>query len=559
MTASATPPPDGPDLARTSGRAAGLVGLGILFSRISGLLREVVLSSYLGTRAGADAFGAALRIPKMLQNLLGEGALSASFIPEYSKLLDEDKEEANRLAGAVFGLMVAVLAGLVLAAMALAGPLTSLIAPGFSGEKYDLTVKLLRIMTPGIGFIVLAAWCLGVLNAHRKFFLSYVTPVVWNAAIIVGLLVTGLRDQVDADIATAAAWGVLIGGILQFVIQVPAVISTAGGIRANLAIARPSVRRVLSRFGPAVMGRGVVTVSSFLDVFLASLLATGALAVLDRAQVLYLMPISVFAASVAAADLPELSREVNALDRTIERLSIAADRVAFFLVFSAIAFVTMGKLIISAVYERGAFGADSTIVVWFVLAAFSFGIVPSGLSRLLQNASFALGDVSGPARIAAIRMATSIIVGLLLMFTLDRYAVFDEVLYRDPRFGGIPAFSPLPAEIRDGADLIRLGAMGLGIGAAVGAWLELAMLRRRLAPTLGLISFKPTLRRLAPAAFTAAALGMLATWSLDGLPAIVGAILGLGFAGTCYVLLANRGGNSAAKAVLGPIRRRVWS
>ena len=170
---------------RRSGRSASLVGTGVVLSRLSGVAREVVLGAFLGTRASADAFGAALRIPKLLQNLLGEGALSAAFIPVYAQVLDEgDEERAGRLAGAVAGLLAVLTGGLVLLAIFLAEPLTWIVAPGFSGTRHELTVVLIRIMAGGIGLIVMAAWCLGVLNAHRRFFLSYVAPVLWNVAIV---------------------------------------------------------------------------------------------------------------------------------------------------------------------------------------------------------------------------------------------------------------------------------------------------------------------------------------------------------------------------------------
>ena len=196
-----------------SGRNAFLVGAGIVLSRISGVVREGFLAAWLGTRSSADAFSAALRIPKLLQNLLGEGSLSASFIPVYSQVLQRgDERRAGHVAGAVAGLLTLLTGGLVLFSVLLARPLASVVAPGFSGQKHELTVHLIRIVAPGVGFLVLSAWCLGVLNSHRRFFLSYVAPVLWNTAIIVGLATAGIRAWAEPNIAEAAAWGVLIGG-----------------------------------------------------------------------------------------------------------------------------------------------------------------------------------------------------------------------------------------------------------------------------------------------------------------------------------------------------------
>ena len=175
-----------------------MVGTGILLSRIIGLVRNRVFAHYFGTSDAADAFNAAFRIPNFLQNLFGEGVLSASFIPVYAGLRARDQaRDASAVAAAVAALLALTVSVLVLAGMLLAPWLIDLIAPGFTGEKRDATTRLVRILFPGAGLLVLSAWCLGVLNSHRRFFLSYVAPVVWNAAIIAALL------------AAAVGWGTI--------------------------------------------------------------------------------------------------------------------------------------------------------------------------------------------------------------------------------------------------------------------------------------------------------------------------------------------------------------
>src|ERR1043166_1166068 len=180
------PPPPG------SGRSAVFVAAGILMSRLAGLVRSRVFAYYFGLEMEADAFTAAVRIPNFLQNLLGEGALSASFIPVYAALIARgDRREADRVAGAVASLLALVVSGLVLAGV-LATPLfIDAIAPGFQGEKRELTIQIVRILFPGTGLLVLSAWCLGVLNSHHKFLLSYSAPVMWNAAMIATLVIYG--------------------------------------------------------------------------------------------------------------------------------------------------------------------------------------------------------------------------------------------------------------------------------------------------------------------------------------------------------------------------------
>ena len=558
-----------------SGRNAFLVGAGIVLSRISGVVREGFLAAWLGTRSSADAFSAALRIPKLLQNLLGEGALSASFIPVYSQVLQRgDERRAGHVAGAVAGLLTLLTGGLVLFSVLLARPLASVVAPGFSGQKHELTVHLIRIVAPGVGFLVLSAWCLGVLNSHRRFFLSYVAPVLWNTAIIVGLATAGIRAWAEPNIAEAAAWGVLIGGALQFLIQLPAVRAVVPHLRITLTTRLQAVRAVGRRFLPAVGGRGVVTLGNYTDLILASLLATGAVAVLDRAQVLYLLPISVFAVSVAAADLPELSRDAGgatsaqagrlqasrqaATDHVsiARRLAHGSERVLLFLMFSTVAFVILGGEIVAALYERVNFTSDDTLIVWWVLAVYSIGLVASGLSRLLQNACYACGDVSGPARISAVRLSLSVVVGIILMFQLDRIAIDSGTLYR---VGSLPAFTPLDAAERAGTDLRHLGPIGLAAGSMLGASVELALLKRRVRRAIHhRVEFRRSVARLIPAALLAAVIGGLLVWWLGSLNAVLVAVLTLAASGFVYLIAANIAGHPVSRTLFRPLRRIIW-
>ena len=556
-----------------------------MLSRISGVVREGFLAAWLGTRSSADAFSAALRIPKLLQNLLGEGALSASFIPVYSQVLHRgDERRAGQVAGAVAGLLTLLTGGLVLLSVLLARPLAAVVAPGFSGQKHELTVYLIRIVAPGVGFLVLSAWCLGVLNSHRRFFLSYVAPVLWNTAIIVGLATAGIRAWAEPNIAEAAAWGVLIGGGLQFLIQLPAVRAVVPHLRITFSTRLQAVRTVSRRFLPAVAGRGVVTLGNYTDLILASLLATGAVAVLDRAQVLYLLPISVFAVSVAAADLPELSRsqaggtassgqsvaEQTDLGQTgfgqnagrPDRVSIArrlahgSERVLLFLMFSTVAFIMLGGEIVAALYERINFTSDDTLIVWWVLAVYSVGLVASGLSRLLQNACYACGDVSGPARISGIRLALSLVVGVILMFQLDRIAIDSGTLYR---VGSLPAFTPLDAAERAGTELRHLGPIGLAAGSMLGASVELALLKRRVRRAIHhRVEFRRSVMRLLPATLLAAAIGGLLVWWLGSLNAILVAVLALAVSGFVYLIVANIAGHPVSRTLFRPLRHIIW-
>src|SRR6185503_10944305 len=173
---------------RSTGRSAFLVGAGILISRIVGLIRQRIFAHYFGTSAAGDAFSAAFRIPNFLQNIFGEGALSASFIPVYAKLLAQgDEREARHVANTVLSLLALVTSIIVLTGVLTTPYLIGAIAPGFSGETRELTIRLVKILFPGAGLLVLSAWCLGILNSHHRFFISYTAPVAWNLAIISSL------------------------------------------------------------------------------------------------------------------------------------------------------------------------------------------------------------------------------------------------------------------------------------------------------------------------------------------------------------------------------------
>src|SRR5437016_547128 len=209
--------------AHSTGKGAFLVGSGILLSRIVGVVRQRVFAYFLGNSDAMDAFNAAFRIPNFLQNVFGEGALSASFIPVYAKLLaQEDEEEADRVAWSVFSMLALVVSALVLVGVLATPILINAIAPGFAGEKRDLTIQLVRIFFPGAGLLVLSAWCLGVLNSHRRFFLSYTAPVAWNLAIIATLIWFG-RSSTQGSLAAIAGWGSVAGSALQLGVQLPAV------------------------------------------------------------------------------------------------------------------------------------------------------------------------------------------------------------------------------------------------------------------------------------------------------------------------------------------------
>lgn len=440
-------------------RFAKLVAAGILLSRISGLIRQRIFAQYFATSLYADAFGAALRMPTVLQNLLGEGALSASFIPVYSELIERGrKEEAGRVAGAVFALLVALAGAISLVGILAAPVIVGIFSPGFEGLRRELTIRCVRIIFPMAALLVLSAWALGVQNSHRRFFVSYVAPVVWNASMITTLLFFGRRMD-PGELVVALAWGAFVGGLLQFLVQLPRVLRLERDLKVRWDTQLEGVRTAVRNAGPVVMGRGVVQLSGYVEIFLASWLAAGGVAALTYAQMLYLLPVSLFGMSVAAAELPELARQRTAdIEVLRQRVNAGLRQIAVFVVPSAVGYWLLGDVVVAALFQTGEFGSDDTLFVWVVLAGYAMGLLASTATRLFSSAYYALHDTKTPAKIAVLRVAAVATLGIVLMLVLRGYA--------------LPGGN-------------TLGALGLSGAAGAAAWLEWFVLRRTLAARLG--------------------------------------------------------------------------
>lgn len=441
---------------------AAVVAAGILLSRLSGLVRLRVFAHYFGLQSdSADAFNAAFRIPNVLQNLFGEGALSASFIPVYAALVSRgERREADRVAGAVGALLALVVATLVLAGVFATPLLIALIAPGFTGDKRALTIVLVRILFPGAGLLVLSAWCLGVLNSHGRFLLSYAAPVMWNAAMI-ATLVAGGADTPLPRLAVLLAWGSVAGSALQFAVQLPAVVRVAPDARPALDLASDHVREVVRNFAPVFVSRGVVQVSAYVDSLLASLLPTGAVTGLANAQLLYTLPVSLFGMSIAAAELPAMAGERAAdrfgTDAVRARLNAGLRQIAFFVVPSALAFLALGDVIAAALLQTGRFRREDALYVWGILAGSAVGLLASTLGRLYSSTYYALRDTRTPLAYAMVRVGLTTVLGYVFAIPL-------------PRWLGVPAL---------------WGAAGLTASAGIAGWVEMLLLRLTLNRRIG--------------------------------------------------------------------------
>ncbi len=509
-----------------------MVAAGILLSRILGLVRNRVFAHYFGTSAAADAFNAAFKLPNFLQNLFGEGVLSASFIPVYVKLLQQDRDEARRVALAVGSLLALGISIVVLIGVLVTPVLVTIFTPGFDGAKREATIRLARIFFPGAGLLVLSAWCLGVLNSHGRFFLSYVAPVFWNLAII-GTLIAFGGGTGGYRLAEIAAWGSVAGSALQFAVQLPTVLRLLGGVTPSLRRGAESVRTVVRNSLPVFAGRGVVQISSYVDTVIASLLPTGAVAAISYAQVLYTLPVSLFGMSVAAAELPAMSgiagAEKDRAEQLRARLDAGLRQIAFFVIPSAVVFLALGDVVAGALYQTGAFTRAMTVYVWAILAGSAIGLLASTWGRLYASTYYALQDTRTPLRFAILRVALTIVLGYL-------FAI------------------PLPREL--GVDP-RWGAAGITLASGLAGWIEFHLLRRGLAPRLG--RTRLPLRFVAKlwiGALAAAAAAWVVKLAVAGHHPLVVALFSLGMYGAAYLATTTALGVPHARRVLGRVARR---
>lgn len=442
-------------------RFAFLVAAGIFLSRVAGLIRDRVFAHYFGNSDAADVFKAAFRIPNFLQNLFGEGVLSASFIPVYARLLaDKNETEARKTAGAVAALLALSTSVLVLLGVLTAPWLIDAIAPGFHGEKRRLTILLVRILFPGAGLLVGSAWCLGVLNSHRKFFISYTAPVLWNVAMIAGMVAFGPNHS-QSSLVVITAWASVVGSALQVAVQLPIVLKLLGGLQLHVRQQAEHVRTIIQNFFPVFISRGVVQISAYIDAFLASWLPTGAVAALAYAQTLYTLPVSLFGMSVSAAELPLMSGVIGAADEVAgilrRRLNAGLRQITFLVVPSIVGFLALGDVIVAAIYQSGRFMHADVLYVWGILAGSTVGLLASTLGRLYASGYYALRDTRTPLRFAIVRVVLTTILGYWSALPL-------------PRLLGIEP---------------RWGVAGLTISAGIASWVEFTLLQRGLRSRIG--------------------------------------------------------------------------
>ncbi len=402
---------------RKIARAASVVGGATLLSRIFGFIRDMVVAQLFGAGVATDAFFVAFRIPNLLRRLVGEGSLTASFIPVYSEYMHQrPKEEGDELVSSSFSVLALALILLTALGMLLAPWIIKGMAYGFSlePEKFKLTVWLTRLMFPYIFFIGLVALAMGVLNSWKHFAAPALAPVLLNLSIIgcALLLAARLKEPI-----LSLAIGVLLGGLIQLLSQVPFILRKGIRLRFLFRPFHPGVRKIALLMGPSVLGLGVTQLNVLISTFLASYLPEGSVSYLYYADRLLEFPMGIFAIAIATAILPTMSEQTtqNDLQGMKTTLSLALRFVFFVTLPAMVGLIVLRLPIIDLLFQRGAFQAYAAGMTAQALLYYALGLPAFAGIRIIVPAFYSLQDARTPVKVACLALLVNAGCGAILM------------------------------------------------------------------------------------------------------------------------------------------------
>jgi putative peptidoglycan lipid II flippase len=511
-------------------RAAGILGSATMLSRIMGMVRDMVVSRLFGAGLATDAFFAAFQIPNMLRRFFAEGALTSAFVPTFSATLSQrGEEDARELANICFTLLTIVMAAITLAGILFSPWIVGLMFPGFKTVpgKFELTVLLNRLMFPYIFFISLVALCMGILNTLRHFFTPAISTVFLNVSMILGALL--LRGFFDVPI-TALAAGVLVGGLIQLIMQLPVLWKKGFPFRISFDFSNPEVRRIALLMLPATFGVGVYYLNITVSAILASLLPQGSVSYLYYAQRLFEFPQGIFTVSVAQAVLPSMSRQAAEGDMAGMKESLAFGlRLTLFITIPAMAgLLVCSTPIFSLLFMGGEFDYSKAVNSAQALFYYSLGLSFVAMTRVLAPAFYALKDTRTPVWTAFVAFLLNVFFSLLLMKPLLH--------------GGL--------------------ALATTLSALVNMLLLLWFLRRKIGPFGGRIIIMCGIRSLAASVPMIVAVYyacQLADWSLSGHKLTKLLVLGgaIGSGVFVYVAIARLLRSDEALEMIAVLRRKL--
>ncbi|HAE00405.1 MAG TPA: murein biosynthesis integral membrane protein MurJ [Rhodospirillaceae bacterium] len=400
-------------------RSIATVGGWTMVSRVLGFARDAMMAGVLGAGPAAEAFVVAFRLPNLFRRLFAEGALNAALVPIYAKRLERDgKESAIRFGGEAAVLLVLTMLVLTVLAMAFMPFVILVLAPGFGADAdtFALAVALSTITFPYLTFMALSALLSGMLNTVDRFGAAAAAPLLLNIVLIIAMGLS-LSDLLPTLPAFALAWGVFIGGVLQF--GLIAWDCHRAGILVHLPRPRlsPDIISLLRRMGPGVLSAGVSQINTVVSTMLASLLPAGAIAHLYYADRVAQLPLGVIGVAISVALLPLLSRQLSAKDMTgaSESLNRALEIGLLFTLPATAALIAMPMPVVDILFQRGAFSPEDAQITAAITAAMAIGLPSVVLAKILSPAFFARGDTRTPLILAAISMAANVLLAVLLM------------------------------------------------------------------------------------------------------------------------------------------------
>lgn len=395
------------------------VGSATLASRILGFVREAMIAGFLGAGPVADAFYAAFRFPNLFRRIFAEGAFNAAFVPLFAERVEKGgDEDARRFAGEVMSALIFILVGLSALAMIFMPLLTAtVIAPKFADtpDKFDLTVLLTRIMFPFLACMSVVAMLAGILNTFRSYFLPSLVPVVLNVVLISVLLVWGAGGAEDRALGIAMAWGVFVSGIVQAALLAVAVRRRGFSFTLPRPRLTQPVRQLVILAFPGAIAAGIAQINLLVGQIIASA-QDGAIAIVNYADRLVQLPLGLIAVSIGVVLLPELSRALSSGDAA-EASKLQNRSVEFGLALmmpAAAGLYVMAEPLVALVYERGAFGRETTLITGSALAAFALGLPAVVLTKIFQPAFYARKDTRTPMWFAGANATTNIVLAVLL-------------------------------------------------------------------------------------------------------------------------------------------------
>ncbi|MDV2479312.1 MAG: murein biosynthesis integral membrane protein MurJ [bacterium] len=396
--------------------AAGVVGGATMISRLLGFARDIFIAQLFGSGMAADAFFVALRIPNLLRRFMGEGTLAASFIPVFTGYWEKgEKDEAWAMAQSATWIVAAILTSIVLAGMLGTWWLVAVIAPGFRTlVKFGLTVSLTRVMFPFALFMGMAALQMGILNSLQHFFTPAIGPALFNIAVITSIFT--LCPVLDPPVM-GLAYGVVVGGALQMLVQVPALASRGFRLTRPKKLIHPGVVRVSRLLLPTILGLAAMQINLVVDTLLASLLAEGSVSYLYYGNRLVQFPLGVFGIAMGIAVLPTLSAQAarREMERFVETLSFAIRLVLFITIPATVGLIILRHPIVQTLFERGQFTAASTQGSAFALLFYAIGLCAFAGVKVIVPAFYSMEDTTTPMKIGVCAVGLNIVLSLLLM------------------------------------------------------------------------------------------------------------------------------------------------